>query len=111
MPCQLWLPAGSLILFDPNFPGFLGSYKLVCKLRQVSRRGYYDWHQQPASQREIANNTLVEEIKRVYHESRDDSPLVPVSPLLWMKALGTRNALVFLFAKDYVTYGSQVGHG
>ena len=42
----------------------------MCQLLQVSRSGYYAWRKRGISQREIANNQLVEKIRRVYHENR-----------------------------------------
>ena len=43
---------------------------VMCQLLQVSRSGYYAWRKRGISQREIANNQLVEKIRRVYHENR-----------------------------------------
>ena len=38
---------------------------------QVSRRGYYDWLQRPPSARELSNQRLLVEIKRVFYANRE----------------------------------------
>jgi hypothetical protein len=41
----------------------------MCKVLEVSRSGYYAWRDRPPSAREMANQELYTEIKRVYTES------------------------------------------
>ena len=43
----------------------------LCDVMQVSRRGYYDWLNQPVSVREISNQRLLIEIKRVFYAYRE----------------------------------------
>lgn len=43
---------------------------LMCRLLQVSNSGYYSWRKRAASEREIANQKLFENICRVFHENR-----------------------------------------
>jgi len=38
---------------------------------QVSRRGYYDWLKRPPSPRELSNQRLLAEIKRVFYTNRE----------------------------------------
>ncbi|MBK8986220.1 MAG: IS3 family transposase [Chloroflexi bacterium] len=60
---------------------------LMCDLLQISRSGYYDWRTRPISQREMANQHLLDKIKaayeanrgcygspRIYHEIKDEIP-------------------------------------
>lgn len=42
----------------------------MCKLLKVTRSGYYAWRKRPASEREQANQALVEQIRRVFQSSR-----------------------------------------
>lgn len=46
------------------------SVKKMCQVLEVSRSGYYAWLNRPTSQREQANEFLLENIRRVYHKSR-----------------------------------------
>jgi putative transposase len=43
--------------------------KRMCKVLDVSRSGYYAWRTRPPSAREMANQTLSEQIKAAYDES------------------------------------------
>ncbi len=43
----------------------------LCDVMQVSRRGYYDWLHRPASAREVSNQCLLVEIKRVFYVNRE----------------------------------------
>ena len=43
---------------------------IMCRILEVSRSGYYAWRNRAASQRKIANQELVDEIQRVFHENR-----------------------------------------
>ena len=51
---------------------------LMCELLHVSRSGYYAWRKQPVSQREMANQQLLERIQAVYaaHRGRYGSPRI-----------------------------------
>lgn len=42
----------------------------MCRVLSVSRSGYYAWRKRPVSQRELANQQLLKEIKRVHAENR-----------------------------------------
>lgn len=42
----------------------------MCQVLEVSRSGYYAWLKRPESSRASRNNLLLEEIRRVYQESR-----------------------------------------
>ena len=42
----------------------------MCELLQVSRSGYYAWRTRPVSQREMANQQLLEKIEAAYAASR-----------------------------------------
>lgn len=44
---------------------------LLCAVMKVSRRGYYDWLNRPASAREVSNQRLLVEIKRVFYANRE----------------------------------------
>lgn len=44
---------------------------VLCGVLDVSRRGYYDWLSRPVSNRELANQALLIEIKRVFYENRE----------------------------------------
>lgn len=44
--------------------------RLMCRVLDVSRSGYYAWRERPPSAREMANQKLLEEIKVVYKQSR-----------------------------------------
>lgn len=44
--------------------------KMMCQILQVSKSGYYAWAKRPPSRRHQANTRLVEDIKKVYLESR-----------------------------------------
>ena len=54
----------------------------MCQALEVSRSGYYAWRKRPVSQREQANEVLLEQIKEVHGESRQTygSPLVSMLP-------------------------------
>ncbi len=54
--------------------------KRMCQMLAVSRSGYYDWRDQPLSQREQDNQMLTAQIKQVYQDSRQTygSPRVHV---------------------------------
>jgi putative transposase len=41
----------------------------MCKMLNISRSGYYTWRTRPLSEREMANQELLEQIKRVHRES------------------------------------------
>lgn len=43
---------------------------VMCRILEVSRSGFYAWCNRRASQREIANEQLAEEIKRIYDDNR-----------------------------------------
>jgi putative transposase len=60
---------------------------LMCRVLAVSTSGYYAWRKRPVSKREMANQTLLKEIKavhkasgetygspRVYHELKEHIP-------------------------------------
>ena len=63
----------------PRYP-----VKLMCRLLQVSRSGYYAWRLRPPSRRQLANRTLLQEIRQVYYSSRSTygSPRVHAELLL-----------------------------
>lgn len=42
---------------------------LMCTVLQVSRSGYYAWRKRPVSRREMANQTLVAQIRAIHQES------------------------------------------
>lgn len=44
--------------------------KLSCNILKVSRSGYYAWRQRPISKRNIQNDELILEIKKIHEESR-----------------------------------------
>jgi putative transposase len=44
--------------------------RLMCRVLDVSRSGYYAWRKRPPSAREMANQKLLEEIKAVHKQSR-----------------------------------------
>jgi len=41
----------------------------MCEVLNVSRSGYYDWRTRPASQREMADEAYIEEIRRIFDDS------------------------------------------
>ena len=41
----------------------------MCKVLDVAPSGYYAWRKQPSSQREMANQELLKDIKAVYENS------------------------------------------
>lgn len=43
----------------------------LCAVMQVSRRGYYDWLNRPPSARELSNQRLLIEIKRIFYANRE----------------------------------------
>jgi transposase InsO family protein len=45
--------------------------RLMCKVLEVSRSGYYAWRTRPVSQREMANQKLTKEIITVFKASHD----------------------------------------
>ena len=44
--------------------------KVMCRVLDASRRGYYAWRKRPVSSREMANQELKVEIKEIYQQSR-----------------------------------------
>ena len=46
------------------------SVKLLCRVLELSRSGYYAWLRRPASAREIQTEILTLEVKRIHQESR-----------------------------------------
>ena len=44
--------------------------QLMCRVLEVSRSGYYAWRQRPPSQRQMANQVLVKEIRELHDQSR-----------------------------------------
>lgn len=46
------------------------SVKLLCKVLELSRSGYYAWLRRPASARQIQTEILTLEVKRIHQESR-----------------------------------------
>ena len=44
--------------------------KTMCRTLEVSRSGYYAWRSRQPSQREQANQKLLEQIKQVHQDSR-----------------------------------------
>lgn len=44
--------------------------KRLCKVLGVSRSGYYAWRSRPPSPRAVANDELLEEIRKIHDESR-----------------------------------------
>lgn len=44
--------------------------RLMCRVLEVSRSGFYAWRERPPSAREMANKKLLEEIKVVHKQSR-----------------------------------------
>ena len=44
--------------------------KLMCRVLEVSRSGYYAWRKRPASSRSVENRLLLEKIKVVYKKSK-----------------------------------------
>lgn len=45
--------------------------KLLCQVMKVSRRGYYAWLNRPPSARELVNQALLAEIRRIFHANRE----------------------------------------
>jgi putative transposase len=43
----------------------------ACRVLSVSRSGFYAWLKRPASQREIENRELVEQMKKIHQQSRE----------------------------------------
>jgi putative transposase len=43
----------------------------ACEVLSVSRSGYYDWLERPASERAMENEILVQKIKEIYHNNRE----------------------------------------
>lgn len=43
--------------------------QLLCRVMGVARSGYYKWRAQPVSKREMANQTLTEQIRTVHQQS------------------------------------------
>lgn len=43
---------------------------IMCDVFEVSRSGYYFWKDRPLSNRSSANKVLLEEIKRVFYDSK-----------------------------------------
>ncbi len=44
--------------------------KIMCRVLDVSRSGYYDWRKRKPSARDRANARLLEEIKKIFERSR-----------------------------------------
>ena len=44
---------------------------VLCRVMQVSRRGYYDWLSRPPSLRALSNRRLLAEVKRVFYAHRE----------------------------------------
>lgn len=44
---------------------------LMCRVLAVSRSGYYAWCQRPPSEREMANQQLLQSIQAIYEQSRE----------------------------------------
>ena len=44
--------------------------RLMCRVLEVSPSGYYAWRTRPVSQREMANQQLIQEIKEVFDASQ-----------------------------------------
>ena len=53
--------------------------KVICRVLEVSKSGYYDWKKRPKSQRWIDNEALLIEIRRVFVENDSDYG----SPRIW----------------------------
>ncbi len=60
--------------------------KKMCHMLQVSRSGYYDWIDRPASARRLRQEALVVEIRRVHAQSRQ----LYGSPRVWAELRGQR---------------------
>src|SRR5215469_8888457 len=50
--------------------GIQPSMRVMCKMLEVSTSGYYAWRDRPEGKRASANRQLIEEIRRVYGDSR-----------------------------------------
>lgn len=48
--------------------------RLMCEVLDVSRPGYYDWRNRDPSHHEQTNKVLLEEIKRIFKDSRETYP-------------------------------------
>ena len=46
------------------------SVSALCRAMQVCRGGFYAWNKRQKSARQVQNETLTEQIKSVYHDSR-----------------------------------------
>ena len=46
------------------------SLSALCRAMQVCRSGFYAWNKRKKSKRQIQNETLTEQIKSVYHDSK-----------------------------------------
>ena len=53
--------------------------KVICRLLEVSKSGYYDWKRRPKSRRRIDNEVLLIEIRRVFVENDSNFG----SPRIW----------------------------
>ena len=42
----------------------------MCEVLEVSRSGYYAWHTRPPSEREMANQRLLEQIKNIHSDNQ-----------------------------------------
>ena len=60
--------------------------KLVCRVLEVSRSGYYAWLKRPESERKKQNDALITEIKKIHDESRGTYGLPRINATL--KSLG-----------------------
>lgn len=62
--------------------------KIMCRVLDVSRSGYYDWRKRKPSVRDLANASLIGEIKKIFKHSRKTygSPRIHAE----LKAQGTR---------------------
>src|SRR5205823_12368919 len=47
-----------------------GNVAKACRLLEVSRSAFYEWHQHRASTRRLADEALGERIQRIYDQSR-----------------------------------------
>ena len=59
---------------------------VMCRVLQVSRSGYYVWCKRPTSTREMANQTLSQQIKEIYQQSRQTYG----SPRVWDPLAGQK---------------------
>lgn len=48
------------------------SVTLMCRALGVSRSGYYDWHRRAPSERAVANTVLLDRIRQIHAQSREN---------------------------------------